>query len=670
MKQKIFLFGVVLLMIVLMLGGCQPTPPAPADESQTPDTPAVSETVAGSPESESEVASETASETVSETVSETTTETETDAPEDNVLRFGVMSDTHIGNALLKGNMRKSLEALKTVSDGRLDLMLVPGDLTDTTANDPISDQQIKTFRQIYVKTFPDLPLVYCLGSSHDLPPAGDCTSRRQLYKDVLGGFEHDLSPDTYVESGVRHVEIEGYHIFSVDYAPTQAGKNAMVQAITALTEENADKPIFVIVHNGSDAAITSILAPFPQVIAFSGHFHNSLAREDAITQEMGFTSMLCGGTAYYRVDGYNRFLPEENPFLALGDIYQFAQNLYVEVSEDHTVTVKRVDAINNVVIGEPWVISPDRRDVYTDERRVNAEPCVFSEDARLTVEESGESTVKVSFDAATMGDAGPALYYRVELIGKDEQGRYMTLQTADLGSQQVFYPNDVGIPKGHYRHTFTDVDLTDYAVVVSAYDCWQISGNRLLYSSGSYEYGAGNAALGKKVIVTEGASMYHAEYSPDMLTDGLFGYYSNNPTRLRGWNKAEGFLISEENPIDITIDLGDLYEINSVVIHPIVSYNNVFPTYFEYQVSTSADGDDWITVKELVDVECNGRLSGSAPLEDYDPENYYKVTFDEAIEVRRFRLHITTPSPAPNGEDCYMGFGEIELWSEKGTVQS
>ncbi len=372
--------------------------------------------------------------------------------------------------------------------------------------------------------------------------------------------------------------------------------------------------------------------------------------------------MHCGGTAYYRVDGHRRV--NENPYLSLGNIYQFAQNLYVEVDADNTVTITRLDALHGTTIGEPWVVGPGRRNVYTEDRYEEAKPCHFAENVSLTVEASGEDAVKVTFDGATMGDAGPALYYNISLMQKDESGKYVAVQTADLGSRQVFYPNDEGIPAGLYRHTFHGVDLSDYGIVVRAYDCWQPSDNVLVYSSGNYVYGDGNVAYGKRVTVTKGAfRIGHSEYSPAMLTDGLFGYTSNNPERLRGWDKADDFVISEENPIDITIHLGDTYQMTSVILHPIVTYTNAFPTYFEFQVSITDDGDDWVTVKANVDVVCDGRHSGSDPFEAYDPDNYYKVTFDTPIPVRRFRIHITEQSPLPHGEgNCYMRFGELEIW--------
>ena len=674
MKLKLFAVSLVLLLMVCLAVGCT------TGNNTTTDT----ETF----ESESFVVEETVGETADETDGETESElesesefeseTETETETDNVtLRFGVMSDTHIG-ATVGDNMNRALGALKGISGDKLDLMLFSGDLTDTVGS-TVTDDQIKTFRSKYNREMEGTPFVFCLGSTHDLPAQSGATrpttleTIRGLYKDTLGNFDYDLAADAYVDAGVRHAVMNGYHVFAVDYLATDAALSQMVTEMQALTAEDPDKPIFAILHNPAESHVTSLFADFPQVICFSGHYHNSSAREDSIKQDGGYTQVHIGGTAYYRVDGYNRF-NTSNPFLNLGNIYKFAQSLYVEVADDNTVTITRVDGYTGKTFGEPWVITPERRDVYTDARKETAEPCTFPDDAAIEIYEGG-SAVQVVFDGATMGDAGPALYYNISLLEKNNQGQYVVVQTADVGSQQVFYPNDEGIPEGHYTHTFRGVTISDYAIVIRAVDCWQTSTDVLVYSTGGYQHGVGNVALGKRVTITPGASLEgNPEYGAAMLTDGLYGYDALHPTKLRGWLKPDGnsvpesFIISEDNPVDIVIDLGDLYDIDTVRIFAITNFNYVFPTYFEIQVSATEDGDDWVTVHVGEDVVCGKRLGSGDSRETYDayPESdrLYNVALDEVKTARRVRVHITEPSVATVGDDCYMGFGEIELWGK------
>ena len=172
-----------------------------------------------------------------------------------------------------------------------------------------------------------------------------------------------------------------------------------------------------------------------------------------------------------------------------------------------------------------------------------------------------------------------------------------------------------------------------------------------------------NIALGKTVTVTDGGSIENEQNGIAALTDGRFGWYANQAGGQRGWIKDFGFIPSEENPLDIVIDLDGLYEISAFTIHPTTSYNSCFPTYFEIQVSATEDGDDWVTVHSDEDVDLNGRLSSSAPIENYNPDNKYDVALDETETACRVRIHITEPSNCWDGDTTnYMGFGEIEVY--------
>ncbi len=491
MRRKLFSLIAILLTLCIcggILSACN-TSEETTNGSQAEVTTAVEETSQRSETDADDTEPPTDSETDTEVVTETETETETET-DDGILRFGVMSDTHIGDPNIGDNAVRGFEALQKVSSGKLDLMLFAGDLTNTTAGDAKDKAQIKKFHKPYEKLMPGVPFLFCLGSSHDVPYNQDGSEFRKLFMGTLGNFDFDLDPDGYLADGVRHAVVEDYHFFTLDYGPSEAGVARVLSEIEALTREDPDRPIFVMMHAPDPYAEEHIdetdFAPFPQVIVFAGHTHNSLAREDSIKQDLGFTQLHCGGNAYYRVDGYHRF--RDDPYLNLGDIYRFAQELYVEV-DGNTVTVTRVDGYNDAIIGEPWVISPDRRDVYTNARIGSAAKCSFEEDALLQITENKEkSSITVNFDAAKMGDGGPALYYRVQLVLRNKSGNYEIAQKADLGSQQVFYPNDEGIPKGFYEYTFENVSLQDYAVVVTAKDCWQYSENALIYLSDGCHY--------------------------------------------------------------------------------------------------------------------------------------------------------------------------------------
>ncbi len=162
--------------------------------------------------------------------------------EGTVLRFGVWSDTHIGNGSLQGNMRKALEALSSFQEANLDMIMVSGDLTDTTGLNITSDKEIKSFYQTYVCLLPEIPIFYCLGSMPaDSDTEADVPAMRQMFKDIIENFDHDLSPDTYAQTGVRHIVMSGYHIFAIDHMATEEALGTLVTELTALTEEDPDR---------------------------------------------------------------------------------------------------------------------------------------------------------------------------------------------------------------------------------------------------------------------------------------------------------------------------------------------------------------------------------------------------------------------------------------------
>ncbi len=405
---------------------------------------------------------------------------------DALLTFCAMSDVHMGatNTVTKfDNAMAYLSSLKYKPEA----YLFVGDLTDTVGSTKMPSQ-IRQFKSIYEDHAKPEQMVYCLGPTHDVPANEDGTAQQQLFAATLG--------DDYVsqgEQGIRHQIIQGFHFFSIDWegaaggAISKARQTWLTAALDEAQQEDPDKPIFVLYHAPDTGTLTGILRKYPQVVCFTGHVHNSVAREDAISQDYKYTSVHCGGMNYYRVTGYDRFY--DNPYEFLGNIYDFGQALYVQVDQDNNVTIQRLDTFNQVAIEQPWVVGPDRRDVYVRNRRKTAKPCTFSEDSQLIAKVSGND-VTVAWDACTKGDAGPALYYQVSLYVADGKGGYTLEDQRELSSQQVFYPNDAGIPKQYYRWTFKSVrNLQDYAVTVTAMDCWQMSKDALVYTNGTFAYG-------------------------------------------------------------------------------------------------------------------------------------------------------------------------------------
>lgn len=437
------------------------------------------------------------------------TETPASTPKSNsTFTFCVLSDTHIGDTNTTESYNKIMTYMQKIG-AKPEAYLYAGDVTNATGSTKAS-AQIETFKSLYEKYAKPSQIMFCLGPTHDTPQDKDGQEYRNVFENTLGKAYYDgtIQGDSLNKEGLRHKVIGGYNFFSIDWDGKYSGNMSpnvsayLEKQLAALTKANPDQPIFIINHV-VNSDLSKLLRSYPQVVLFKGHLHDSIAREDQINQTNGYTQVSCGGCNYYRVDGYNRFTT--NPYLNLGNIYNFAQGLYVQV-KDNVVTIKRVDGYNGAIIGEDWVVGTKLGKKYTTARKKNYEKCTFANsDAKIVATDTGLS---VSFDACKSGAAGPAMYYSVQFLKKNSSGAYEVVDTKDLSSQHVFFPNDVGIPDLYYSVSFSSPDgLGDYAVVITATDCFGASKDAIVYSSrGDYQYklpSAGKVAFSKRELTEE-----------------------------------------------------------------------------------------------------------------------------------------------------------------------
>ncbi len=540
-----------------------------------------------------------------------------------VLSFAAMSDTHIGDTNAEESMRRTLKYLNEFIGGELDAFIFSGDLTNTTGSTSSADQ-ISLFKQIFEEEVDyESSLIYSLGPTHDVPSAEPSEPFRALYRDTFGEeyFKNDTGSEELALDGVRHIIVDGYHFFTVDHEGDENGFSSdawewLKNEIASAAKESPEKPFFISTHVPGMPHIADLLAEYPQAVCFTGHLHNSVAREDSITQEGGYTNIHCGGMNYYRVDGYTRFF--EDPFLELGNIYEFAQALYVEVYEDNTVRVTRLDCYNGAVIGQPWEVSPESYDAYTNERLRGA-LSTFNSDCDMEVLEIDNSILQLSFDAADPRNAGAILYYAIEVY-ENIDGEYTLTQHAEIASQEVFYPNR-DFPDLFYDHTFDGVDLSDYAVAVTAYDCWGSSSNSLVYTNGSYDHS-------KKV--TGNVTVERRELSDEEKLTGIV---------TEGEQDIEFSYGSGDGPSQYT----DGYTM-AVRFHPSVDFSDV-------EFRCSSWGDE-IGALNFNLYEWQGDYAstvGSDPIDSYSLTGFkgstvYKV-FDEVYTSGEYLVEITCPNP-------------------------
>ncbi len=417
------------------------------------------------------------------------------------LEFATMSDIHIGDYETEEGLIRALEAATKVGGSDMDLILFNGDLTENTAITG-TNEQIVTFKEIYDAYASGIPFMYSHGSTHEISVGSTGVTTRNLFTGVFSTSSYQMDLQTanyYIDNGFRHAIIDGYHFFTLDFNGVSGyvsdwNTSVMEAQLKAITLTDPDRPIFVSVHRPDDVTLDKSLgqlfSKYPQVICFNGHIHNSVAREDAITQQDGFTKVNTGGLNYYRVTAYDRFRVDDNPYEDYYDgneRYNFEQMLYVTVDKNNVVTIARYDAYNGgVQIGTTWTVGAGHTADYTDERKTTAKPCYFTEDSRLIItptDDGSTRTIKVNFSPCEYGEAGAAIYYQVQLYQKSE-GVYTQTKHIEMSSREVFFPNNTGYAyEVPYEYIFEGESLVDYAIVVTAYDCWNVSSNAMVFSS-------------------------------------------------------------------------------------------------------------------------------------------------------------------------------------------
>lgn len=152
------------------------------------------------------------------------------------------------------------------------------------------------------------------------------------------------------------ITVNGMHILGVspdnEMDCYRNREEYLKERIQAAASENPDSPIFLIVHKNVDHTVSStfdtasdntegmapdwseefkaFMARYPQLIYISGHTHDSLKDPGSIYQ-----------AAYTHInDGCMRS----------------GEYLIAEISQDHIVTLHKMDAENDREIGTPWVI--------------------------------------------------------------------------------------------------------------------------------------------------------------------------------------------------------------------------------------------------------------------------------------------------------------------------
>ena len=420
------------------------------------------------------------------------------------LRVGILSDVHVDSERPASNLER---ALRYFDSRKVDAVLIAGDLVCWNRR-----HEFKLMADTWFKVFPDdrrsdgvkIERLFITGN-HDLDafsaaPAG--------YKSVSEAMEDGFF--FHREEYWREFFHEDYKLVSAktvkgytfvlrnwlsDYDTSgkrlpaggrAAEANRVAEFLTSL-DMPQDRPFFYVQHempndtvnaswlvkgerwaNGhDDGTSTRFLSKYPNVIALSGHCHNSLTDELSIWQG-AFTAVNCscncgfvfttpGRENGWCCDDFNRDPPLE--MLPI-DIYKVNQGIVMEVFDDRVV-FERHEFLYGHRLGSDWVVPTgcDAPKPYTIEARLKAaRKPAFAADAKVKVwqgegfgrnsagterAEKKHAQVFVSFPAIRTMDGSPTRSWdyavRAELASGDV---VRTLCERCVYSEGVFYAEE------------------------------------------------------------------------------------------------------------------------------------------------------------------------------------------------------------------------------------
>lgn len=337
------------------------------------------------------------------------------------LRFGVVTDVHMRMADKAGTFAKGygpeilVKAFSYFRDQGVDAVLVPGDLADRGRG-----EELKAVADAFWTVFPDgkapdghkVEPIFTLGN-HDW---SGLQRMSKVFPDKAEREAHALvtNPKKWWREAFHEdwfesfrKDIKGYTFFAAHWCKggDSRGKDEVgCDVFSELVSSQAPKldpkvPFFFAQHphpkdtcygpwaGGQDnGAAVRALAPYPNVLAFSGHSHYSLTDERSVWQG-AFTSIGCGCLRYTGL-GPGEFKPfgyensntakkslDAQKVLPKLDTYDCHQGMLVSVFDDRVVCQRR-EFGSDLSLGDDWVIplGDDRPFAFVERARKSRAP--------------------------------------------------------------------------------------------------------------------------------------------------------------------------------------------------------------------------------------------------------------------------------------------------------
>ncbi len=401
-----------------------------------------------------------------------------------VLRFGALSDVHIGFQGNEAIVNRAIASLDKLTGSKMDALVFAGDITQNGRK-----EEALKFKEI-VENHYDLSTfktIVALGN-HDVQWDGCMT--KEEFAETWGEDFYQLDEDkTIVSQGNRHIVVNNYHflVLNVDHYDrnvfSTSTKVWLKGMLDELTTKNPLDPVFVVCHSpandtviGSEKTPTGewgspelegMLGDYSQVVLLSGHLHYPENDERFINQTT-YTQVSVGSATQLSTEkGYL-----ENAGGAVPKDRTYSQGLYFEVDKDNNIRITRYDLLQNRMIKDYTIIPAVKEDgshliPYNKDYRMknNINP-TFSNQVEVKVQKEGTNNTLLQFTRATDDDMVYA--YQVEIVNKDG----VTVKTFKTFEDWRDYP-DLSEMVGYHEVLLSGFVLPKpYTVKITAIDSW------------------------------------------------------------------------------------------------------------------------------------------------------------------------------------------------------
>lgn len=329
-------------------------------------------------------------------------------------RLFVGSDIHINRVDSQKKFANALEAFNSIDtegDATNTAQVFVGDITDSGRDDQYTTLiQTEKDHTDYDKR----QTIWCIGN-HE----GSGQPARDQFKRYTG-----QEPNKVVKvGGVTVITLGQDGTGNQQYGTTEEARTWFADALKTAAEEDPTAPIFVMAHHAVpdtayvtdewsgeyNQAMIDEMKKYPQIIHISGHSHSTMEDNRSIDQSAGFTAIQDGTIGAYFENESGKINPEtgtKSTYPANAEVS--SQALVIDVSNENVVTIRRMNLTTGEYMynDEPWVIDTPKlvedfnaNATYVRERASVAPS--FEEGAAVTTSDLSETSVKVSFPAAT-----------------------------------------------------------------------------------------------------------------------------------------------------------------------------------------------------------------------------------------------------------------------------